>query len=117
MVSSKWKFPTLFSLYIAQSIPMSFFSTVVPVIMRQEQYSLESIGLLQLIKLPWIFKFLWAPLVDNTATGRRQVRRWIILSELFYAVVILTISLFSLKTDFTLIIVLMLLAFIASATQ
>lgn len=117
MVSSKWKFPTLFSLYIAQSIPMSFFSTVVPVIMRQEQYSLESIGLLQLIKLPWIFKFLWAPLVDNTATGRRQVRRWIILSELFYAVVILTISLFSLKTDFTLIIVLMLLAFITSATQ
>lgn len=117
MVSSKWKFPTLFSLYIAQSIPMSFFSTVVPVIMRQEQYSLESIGLLQLIKLPWILKFLWAPLVDNTATGRRQVRRWIIFSELFYALVILTISLFSLQTDFTLIIMLMILAFIASATQ
>jgi MFS family permease len=117
MVSSKWKFPTLFSLYIAQSIPMSFFSTVVPVIMRQEQYSLESIGLLQLIKLPWILKFLWAPLVDNTASGRRQVRRWIILSELFYALVILTISMFSLQTDFTLIIILMLLAFIASATQ
>ncbi len=117
MVSSKWKFPTLFSLYIAQSIPMSFFSTVVPVIMRQEQYSLESIGLLQLIKLPWILKFLWAPLVDNTATGRRQVRRWIIFSELFYALVILTISLFSLQTDFTLIIMLMILAFVASATQ
>lgn len=117
MVSSKWKFPTLFSLYIAQSIPMSFFSTVVPVIMRQEQYSLESIGLLQLIKLPWILKFLWAPLVDNTASGRRQVRRWIVLSELFYALVILTISMFSLQTDFTLIIILMLLAFIASATQ
>lgn len=117
MVSSKWKFPTLFSLYIAQSIPMSFFSTVVPVIMRQEQYSLESIGLLQLMKLPWIFKFLWAPLVDNTSTDRRQVRRWIIGSELFYALVILTISMFSLKTDFTLIIILMLLAFIASATQ
>lgn len=117
MVNSKWKFPTLFSLYIAQSIPMSFFSTVVPVIMRQENYSLESIGLLQLIKLPWTLKFLWAPLVDNNAANRQQVRRWIILSELFYALVILTISLFSLKTDFTLIIVLMILAFIASATQ
>jgi len=96
---------------------MSFFSTVVPVIMRQEQYSLESIGLLQLIKLPWILKFLWAPLVDNSATDRRQVRRWIIFSELFYALVILTISMFSLQTDFTLIIMLMILAFIASATQ
>lgn len=117
MVKSAWKFPTLFSLYIAQSIPMSFFSTVVPVIMRQEQYSLESIGLLQLIKLPWILKFLWAPLVDNTTADRRQVRRWIIYSELFYALVILTISMFSLKTDFTLIVVLMIIAFIASATQ
>lgn len=117
MKQSPWKFPTLFSLYIAQSIPMSFFSTVVPVIMRQENYSLESIGLLQLIKLPWIIKFLWAPLVDNNASGSRQVRRWIVYSELFYALVILTISFFSLQTDFTLIVILMLLAFIASATQ
>jgi predicted MFS family arabinose efflux permease len=117
MVNPKWKFPTLFSLYIAQSIPMSFFSTVVPVIMRQEHYSLESIGLLQLIKLPWILKFLWAPLVDNNAADRRQLRRWIIYSELFYALVILAISMFSLQTDFSLIIVLMLLAFVASATQ
>ena len=117
MVSSKWKFPTLFSLYIAQSIPMSFFSTVVPVIMRQEHYSLESIGLLQLMKLPWILKFLWAPLVDNNATDRRQLRRWIIGSEMFYALVIVAISLFSLKTDFTLIVLLMVVAFIASATQ
>jgi len=61
------KYPVLFSLYIAQAIPMSFFSTVVPVIMRQENYSLESIGLLQLIKLPWVLKFLWAPLVDANA--------------------------------------------------
>jgi predicted MFS family arabinose efflux permease len=117
MVKSKWKFPTLFSLYIAQSIPMSFFSTVVPVIMRQEHYSLESIGLLQLVKLPWTLKFLWAPLVDNTSSNRRQLRRWIIFSELFYALVVLTISMFSLKTDFTLIVILMILAFIASATQ
>lgn len=85
--------------------------------MRQEQYSLESIGLLQLIKLPWILKFLWAPLVDNSAADRRQVRRWILFSELFYALVILTISMFSLQTDFTLIIMLMILAFVASATQ
>ncbi|TFH48248.1 MAG: MFS transporter, partial [Bacteroidia bacterium] len=59
MSEKNWpKFPTLFSLYIAQSIPMSFFSTVVPVIIRQENYSLESIGLMQLVKLPWIVKFM-----------------------------------------------------------
>ena len=118
MQEKSWqKFSVLFSLYIAQSIPMSFFSTVVPVIMRQENYSLESIGLLQLVKLPWIFKFLWAPMVDKRTRSTRDLRKWIILSELFYGLVILSIGLFSLKTDFTLIIILMVVAFIASATQ
>jgi predicted MFS family arabinose efflux permease len=111
------KFPVLFSLYIAQSIPMSFFSTVIPVIMRQENYSLESIGLLQLVKLPWIFKFLWAPLIDNISRSARRNRRTVIFSELFYAAVILSISLFDLQTDFRLIVALMIVAFIASATQ
>lgn len=111
------KFPVLFSLYIAQSIPMSFFSTVVPVIMRQENYSLESIGLLQLVKLPWILKFLWAPLVDNFTKTGNQIRRWIILSELFYAAVIVCTGFFNLQTDFNVIIILIVIAFIASATQ
>lgn len=111
------KFFVLFSLYIAQSVPMSFFSTVVPVIMRQEHYSLQSIGLLQLIKLPWIFKFLWAPLIDRNAGDLRQYRKWIFGSEIFYAAVIVAIGLLNLQFDFKLIIVLMIIAFIASATQ
>ncbi len=118
MKDKNWtKFPVLFSLYIAQSIPMSFFSTVIPVIMRQENYSLESIGLLQLVKLPWILKFLWAPMIDNISKSARHSRVTIIVSELFYAAVILSIGLFDLQTDFKLIIVLMVVAFIASATQ
>ncbi len=118
MKENNWhKFPVLFSLYIAQSIPMSFFSTVVPVIMRQEKYSLESIGLLQLIKLPWIIKFLWAPMIDNKTNTSRQLRSLIIFSEIFYAIVILSIGLFDLQTDFRLIVILMVVAFIASATQ
>lgn len=118
MQEKNWhKFPVLFFLYIAQSIPMSFFSTVVPVIMRQENYSLTSIGLLQLIKLPWTLKFLWAPLVDNKAQSTRALRRMVFLSEGFYALVICAIAFFDLQTDFKLIIFLVIIAFIASATQ
>ena len=118
MSNTDWKkFPVLFSLYIAQSIPMSFFSTVVPVIMRQEHYSLTSIGLLQLVKLPWIFKFLWAPAVDNATHTTSNIKKWIIGSEIFYAVIILGIGFFNLQTDFKTIIVLIVIAFIASATQ
>ena len=118
MQDKNWKkYSALFSLYIAQSVPMSFFSTVVPVIMRQESYSLESIAYLQLIKLPWIFKFLWAPLVDHKTASSHDLRRWIIISELFYAIVIVGIGFLRLDTDFTLIIFLLVIAFITSATQ
>jgi len=118
MNEKNWhKFPVLFSLYIAQSIPMSFFSTVVPVIMRQESYSLSSIGLLQLIKLPWILKFLWAPLVDNNSKSTRSLKSWIFISEAFYAMVILCVAFLNLKVQFPLIVMLIIVAFIASGTQ
>ncbi|MBX3044455.1 MAG: MFS transporter [Candidatus Kapabacteria bacterium] len=111
------KFSVLFSLYVAQAIPMSFFSTIVPVIMRQENYSLESIAMLQLLKLPWIAKFLWAPVIDRNSNTTSDYRKWIFISELFYAIIIFSIGFLSLQFDFTLIIILVIIAFVASATQ
>lgn len=111
------KYGSLLSLYVAQAIPMSFFSTVVPVIMRQEEYSLESIGLIQLVKLPWILKFLWAPYIDRQNNTCRDYKKWIIGSEIFYALIILGIGFLDISQSFTTIIVLMVIAFTASATQ
>jgi predicted MFS family arabinose efflux permease len=85
--------------------------------MRQENYSLAEIGLLQLVKIPWLVKFLWAPFIDNNSHSRKQLFSWIFFSELFYAAVILGTGLLDLQTDFRLIIFLMIIAFIASATQ
>lgn len=108
---------TFFCLYIAQSIPMSFFSTVIPVMMRQENFSLSAIGLLQLIKLPWILKFFWSPIVDRHSISTNDYKRWILSSELIYAVLILAVSFLDFKTDFYTIVVLIILSFVASATQ
>lgn len=113
----KLPYVTLFSLYFAQSVPMSFFTTVVPVIMRQEQFSLQAIGLLQLVKLPWILKFLWAPTIDNHSQTRRKLRTWIISAEITYAVILLTIGLFQLETHFNLIVFFILLSVFASSVQ
>lgn len=82
-----------------------------------EKFSLTSIALIQLIKLPWILKFLWAPLVDKNASGNYHYKKWIIASEIFYAACIISIAFFNLQTDFTVIIVLMVLAIVFSATQ
>lgn len=111
------KLSTFFSLYIAQSIPMSFFSTVIPVLMRQESFSLTAIGLLQLIKLPWLVKFIWSPYVDRNTSSLKSYKKWIISSELCYAILILTVSLLDLKTNMVTIAVLILASFLASATQ
>jgi predicted MFS family arabinose efflux permease len=106
-----------FCLYIAQSIPMSFFSTVIPVIMRQEHFSLTQIGMLQLMKLPWILKFLWSPVIDRHSVSVADYKRWIFSSELFYAAIIFGVAFLNFKANFSLILILVIISFIASATQ
>lgn len=111
------KLITFFFLYIAQTIPMSFFSTVIPVMMRQENFSLSSIGMLQLIKLPWILKFFWSPLIDHSSTNLNGYKRWIFSSELIYASLIFAVSFLDFKLNLHLILGMIILSFIASATQ
>lgn len=111
------KLGTFFMLYIAQTVPMSFFSTVIPVMMRESNFSLIEIGLLQLIKLPWILKFLWSPLVDRTSVKIGDYKRWIISSELVYAVLITSVVFLDYETNFYTMLGLIIMAFVASATQ
>ena len=111
------KLSAFFSLYLAQAVPLSLFSTLLPVLMRQNSFSLSTIGLLQLIKLPWILKFFWAPLVDKKTESLADFKRWIVSSEILYALLILIIAFLDLDLNFYLIFILMLLSFVASATQ
>jgi MFS family permease len=111
------KLLTFFSLYIAQSVPMSLFSTLLPVLMRQDNFSLSTIGLLQLIKLPWILKVFWAPFVDKKTSDLGTYKRWIFSSEMVYAILILLVAFLDLKTNFITIFILIILSFMASATQ
>lgn len=111
------RFFTFFCLYIAQSIPMSFFSTVLPVIMRQQNFSLEIIGMLQFLKLPWILKFLWSPAIDRSCNKLSDYKRWIFSAEIVYAIIIFAISFLNFHITPILIIGLIICSFIASATQ
>lgn len=69
-----FKVVLLSALYLSQGLPYGFFIQALPVFLRSEGVSLESIGLSSLLALPWALKFLWAPLIDRG--GRR--RRWIL---------------------------------------
>lgn len=73
------KLVLLASLYASQGLPFGFFSQALPVLMRQQNYSLRWIGLSTLLALPWALKWLWAGLVDTSylrSWGRR--RSWIL---------------------------------------
>lgn len=72
----------LAALYVAQGVPFGFQATALPVLLRQAGLSLESIGLLGMLSLPWICKPLWAPLVDATdPLGLGQRRSWLLLMQ------------------------------------
>lgn len=106
-----------FCLYIAQSIPSSFFATALQVMMREANYSLATIGLLQLVKLPWVVKFLWSPLVDRHCLTGRDFRRCIVISECVYALFIILAGHLNIADHLYLIILMVMLSLVASATQ
>ena len=108
---------TFFCLYLAQSLPMTFFSTALQVTMRQASFSLSAIAMLQVIKLPWVLKFLWSPWVDKKCDTLQGFRRCIFYSEGVYALLILLVGLLDLQLHFPLVIGLIFISFVASATQ
>lgn len=69
----RYKFALLFFLYVSQSIPVGFFVMAIPVLLRSEGGSLAYIGVLNLLLLPHIFRFSWAPYVDRYFSYRAWI--------------------------------------------
>lgn len=69
-MSRSYKITLLIALYMAQGIPFGFFTLALPVLLREAGYSLTQISLLSFVALPWVLKFLWAPVLDHTGTRR-----------------------------------------------
>ena len=70
-------------LMLSSGMPLGFVMNTLQVFLRGAGVSLKTIGLLQVVSIPWSFKFLWAPLVDRFALpwlGRR--RGWIAAMQL-----------------------------------
>jgi MFS family permease len=66
------------ALYLAQGLPFGFFTQALPVLLRDQGYSLKAISLSGFLFLPWALKFAWAPVVDHYGT-RRQ---WLLTLQL-----------------------------------
>src|SRR6185436_14119507 len=60
-------------LYVAEGLPYGVVNELVPVWLKVQGLSLQDLGLLQLVGLPWVLKPLWAPWVDRYGTTARWV--------------------------------------------
>jgi PAT family beta-lactamase induction signal transducer AmpG len=80
--------------------------------------SLVQIGLLSLIGFPYLFKFLWSPVIDRVRWGRfGRYRGWMIAMQLLLAVGLLVMSLFSVGQQTMVVAIVALAIAFLSATQ
>jgi MFS transporter, putative signal transducer len=105
-------------IYTAQSLVGGLTFLGVPAVLRAENVALDRIGLVSLAMLIWALKFLWAGAVERWRIGTGGQRRSRVLILAGEAVVVLALMGFGLagRTDFSVILGLLLLMALASAT-
>jgi MFS transporter, PAT family, beta-lactamase induction signal transducer AmpG len=112
------KIGLLICLYMSQSLPTTFFSQTIPVFLRQQGVSLETIGLLSLLIFPQVLRFLWAPWIDRYGrTPRGHYKFWIVGAQSVMVVLLIVCAWFNLQTDLPTIIAILVVLYIAIATQ
>ena len=112
------KMGLLGSLYVAQHIPLAFVYDAMPVFLRQQNVSLRTLGLLQLLALPLVFKFLWSPLIDRYGVTRwGHYRFWILYFQIGLGVAIALLAFLNITQQFTLLLLGLLLVSLLSASQ
>ena len=73
-----------FTTYFAEGLPYTIIRQISSFFLRDSGVALESIGLTSLFGIPWILKFLWAPLLDRYGTKRQwMISMQVILTLLF----------------------------------
>ncbi|NEP57134.1 MAG: MFS transporter [Symploca sp. SIO2G7] len=106
------------SLYVAQLLPVAFFGQTLPVFLRQQGASLESIGLISLLSLPWTLKVLWSPIVDRYGWTRwGHYKSWILAMQSLLVVTLIFCATLDIQTNFSLLTVGIVLVISLAATQ
>ncbi|WP_422665680.1 RhtX/FptX family siderophore transporter, partial [Achromobacter xylosoxidans] len=107
------------ALYFSQGIPLGVAMEALPTLLRRDGAPLHALAWLPLVGLPWVLKFLWAPLVDNrwrATLGRR--RSWILPMQALVLACLAAVAMTGIAAaSAPWVVGLMALASLASATQ
>lgn len=119
------KYSLIGTLYVAQAIPLGFFITAMPVILRSEGLPIEHVGLFSAIAFPWLLKFLWAPLIDARRGSSGRLARlagghylsWILPLQGLAILTVLGLAALDLDANLGWVVALAALFMVLSATQ
>lgn len=110
---------TIFILGFASGLPLALSGNTLQAWYTVAGVDITDIGLLSLVGIPYVFKFLWAPVLDKyipiTFLGRR--RGWIFLSQFLIVLVLIFMAFQSPKENAVLLGFLALLLAFFSASQ
>ena len=86
------------STYFAEGFPYAVVNNVADILFKELGASLQVVGLTSLFHLPWNFKFLWGPLLDNYETKRR----WLLGIEVVIVAVLVLLGLLAAGSEIAL---------------
>jgi predicted MFS family arabinose efflux permease len=114
----RWRILSIIGLlYTVQYIPATFAIMGLPIILRQEGHSATSIGLMQLVMIPYVIKFLWAPLIDKYKPGRDRYKSWIIVLSAIHLVALGVAAFMDPSGSILPLFIVLLIAVVAVTTQ
>ncbi|MEP3350292.1 MAG: MFS transporter [Marinomonas sp.] len=108
----------LFSLYATQYVGISFLLVALVAILRSQGMPLEKLGIVYSLGIFWVFKFLWAPLIDRFSLRRfGHYRTWLLILQAAMMINLIILGFYNLSTDFVLVMSLCATFSFFSATQ
>lgn len=103
---------------LASGLPFYLLIQLLPAWLTSEGLNIKAIGAFSLTQLPYIFKFVWAPFMDNISLfGMGRRRGWMFLSQIILLFFIAILGFFSPTLNIWIIATLCFIIALFSATQ
>jgi MFS transporter, PAT family, beta-lactamase induction signal transducer AmpG len=105
-------------LYATEGAPIGFIWWALPTLLRAQKIPIEDItALTAALVLPWVFKFLWAPLIDALRSPSWGFRHWIMASQLLMGLTLAPLVYIEPAENFLALAALLMIHTFAAATQ
>jgi MFS transporter, PAT family, beta-lactamase induction signal transducer AmpG len=105
-------------LYASEGAPIGFIWWALPTLLRSKGVEIDVItSLTAVLILPWVFKFLWAPLIDTFRSDKWGLKQWIISSQIVMGLSFIPILFIDPLYDFQIFAALLFIHAFFAATQ